>query len=607
MLCEYRGHAQYGMILGHGRGDLPTSWCPHSVTLVELEALFERLREVSDTLPAKRVRKGDGKRRPPGAAPEARDWSQRPPTDTADVLARAVVTGELCWLDVLDVGWNEVGATADGWSLWLRPDDGSPPTSLSSANGAELRGTPSLTVHSSSVPWAEPGSSYSPAEVLSVSGRLGKLKGKPFAAAMRAVEAAATKLIVAELPLGEDHPLDGWPRSVFEAVIAVNADVSKERPRVRITNAADFEDYLVAELGSGPTSGLFNRSRRLVHVPRIGEEGYVAPPPDEGEDGPAQVRELDAVGLRFNLGRQMYLYVRTDADHGVVDRHVQAPLSVCAGIVGSPGELRRLRLLDGVIHAPVLRRDGSLLVEPGYDEVTRLLYMPTTEVPAVPDTPTDVELQAAADLVLDLFAEFPFVTEHDQANYLAELFLPLLRLVAPPPWPMFLHNAPDGGSGKTLLAQVTRAVHGGVIRYGITGDAEELRKALTSVMATTTGAAVIFDNVTSTIRSGVLAGMLTERIGSDRVLGATREDHIDQRPAVDRHRQQHACRWRDGPPCRVVDDRRQDARSVEAQRVPVPVPARPRHRAPRRDRRSAADDREGVGRCRDADARAGPG
>jgi Domain of unknown function (DUF3854) len=54
----------------------------------------------------------------------------------------------------------------------------------------------------------------------------------------------------------------------------MGGDTPDDRPALDVTNPADLADLLRADLGSGPTSGLFDRADQLVHVPRVGEDGY---------------------------------------------------------------------------------------------------------------------------------------------------------------------------------------------------------------------------------------------------------------------------------------------------------------------------------------------
>jgi putative DNA primase/helicase len=69
----------------------------------------------------------------------------------------------------------------------------------------------------------------------------------------------------------------------------------------------------------------------------------------------------------------------------------------------------RLPILRGIISAPTLRADGSVLQDAGFDERTGLLYDPEGgEFPRIPDYPTKEEGRAALDKILHVFRGFPF-------------------------------------------------------------------------------------------------------------------------------------------------------------------------------------------------------
>jgi P4 family phage/plasmid primase-like protien len=206
LLAESRGHGQYAVMLGHGRGNLPDDFAPHKVTLAELDELFELLRSVSDTRPRGRVRKLGTANNPQRGRNMRERQEPRTPMDTGDFLAEAVLDGDLSWLHLLDDGWEDVGQTAEERTLWLRPDYGKPATSVSSACGMENLGTPSLTVHSAAVLWAEAGESFSPAQVLAEA-----RFGGNYAAALRMVERTAEALAVNGVAPVEGHILADWP------------------------------------------------------------------------------------------------------------------------------------------------------------------------------------------------------------------------------------------------------------------------------------------------------------------------------------------------------------------------------------------------------------
>lgn len=162
-----------------------------------------------------------------------------------------------------------------------------------------------------------------------------------------------------------------------------------------------------------------------------------------------------------------------------------------------------------------------MLDQPGYDVASGVLYLPESglTVPPVPETPTVGQRDAASALLLSLLEDFPFVSHHDRANYLGCFLLPLIRLLVPPPYQMLIIGAPQRGSGKSLLAQLLRTVHGGVFRSEIPSTEDERRKVITSILDGTSAPVVQFDNVSGELKSSVMDGLLTNKEWSDRRLG----------------------------------------------------------------------------------------
>ena len=154
-----------------------------------------------------------------------------------------------------------------------------------------------------------------------------------------------------------------------------------------------------------------------------------------------------------------------------------------------------------------------------------LLYLPdeTVTVPPIPDNPTAARIRKAVKLILEPIKEFPFVTEHDRATWIGLAFTPALRPLFPPPYQMGVITATNPGSGKTLLANMLMALHGGVPRGEMPREDAELRKAITGTLMTTTAPIVLFDNLAGTIKSPVLDGLLTMKVWSDRWLGQNKE------------------------------------------------------------------------------------
>lgn len=300
-----------------------------------------------------------------------------------------------------------------------------------------------------------------------------------------------------------------------------------DREQVEAANPADFRDTLCSRLGTGSLTGVFQRDNKLIVVPRFGESGYV-PVKDSDEhpekNPPAQVRILTEKMLQGFVASRWWTYVQKGNDKtGFEKVHVLPPLAACGAALPDPSAWTDVPPLAGVTHIPLLRPDGTLLSQPGYDEATSLLYLPLPgqAVPAVPDKPTADQARQARDFLRGIVREFGWVSDADRANYLGAMIMPALRLAVPPPWPPLAINAHERGSGKTYLSELLRLLYEGVMYAAPEGNEDELRKLITTILAGTTGVVVVFDNAMEAVRSRHLASLFTNPDGSwrDRLLG----------------------------------------------------------------------------------------
>jgi hypothetical protein len=303
---------------------------------------------------------------------------------------------------------------------------------------------------------------------------------------------------------------------------------------VQVNNPAMAAEWLRNELGTGELSGIFIKDGILVHTPRIDEDGYVEPSPKEKaqriDHGPAQVQTVESEKVKAMIA------VRYDVGKEGVDKDTQATVWVPAFFpreaaqdavnaallgIGCPN----VQILQGVTHTPLVRRTGTLLNEPGYDEETGLLYLPDRglKVPAVPEAPTMAEVKKAVELILAPVTEFPFVTENHRANWLGSMFTPVMREVLAPPYQMGVITAPNPGSGKGYLAGLIGIVHGMVMRGEMPREKAEMKKTIISSLVSTTAPVVLFDNVRGEIYSSELEALLTAGTITDRLLGVSKD------------------------------------------------------------------------------------
>lgn len=311
------------------------------------------------------------------------------------------------------------------------------------------------------------------------------------------------------------------------------------RLRVNVSSKATAGEWLRKELGRRELSGIFFRKGQLVHTPLVGEEGYIAPQQDDNsdvtnEDGPAQVAILNAAQLKAKVEVRYFIGKRreTTTEDGQKKRLWNRELfpnesaqhaynAACCG-----DDVPNLRILHGVTHTPIMRPDGSVLDQPGYDLSTKFLYLPDSGVinsRRVSERPTAREIAEAREALSLPVSEFPFVEEYHLANWMGVLFTPIMRTILPPPYQMEIIDAPSPGSGKSYLANMQRAIHGGVIRGDFPEDNAELSKSITAILTGTTSPLVQFDNVRGSVKSSVLEKLLSSAEWNDRWLGHSKE------------------------------------------------------------------------------------
>ncbi|MGO8921057.1 MAG: hypothetical protein ACLQJR_34630, partial [Stellaceae bacterium] len=182
----------------------------------------------------------------------------------------------------------------------------------------------------------------------------------------------------------------------------------------------------------------------------------------------------------------------------------------------------KLPTLLGVISAPTLRADGSILQTPGYDETTRLIYEPDgVEFPVIPENPTREDALRALAVLAEPIAKFPFVNETARSAMLAAMLTACARRSLPHA-PAFALDAPAQGSGKGKLQSILAALAEGHVAIPLSAaNPIELEKRIDSALIR--GAPIIsIDNIIEPIDSARLATVLTEAMVECRLLGFSR-------------------------------------------------------------------------------------
>jgi hypothetical protein len=186
----------------------------------------------------------------------------------------------------------------------------------------------------------------------------------------------------------------------------------------------------------------------------------------------------------------------------------------------------------GIVEAPVLRPEGSIMMEQGYDNLTGLYYYPAPgfEMDPIPDIPMEGEVIRAKELLLEVFQDFPFKDDGSKANMLGLLITPLVRPAINGNIPLALITAPSMGTGKTKLGSIVSQIATGhepsMMPYS--QESEEMRKKVTSLLRVSANV-IVMDNITVELNSEILSSVLTTALWGDRLLGKNEMLRLPQR------------------------------------------------------------------------------
>lgn len=303
---------------------------------------------------------------------------------------------------------------------------------------------------------------------------------------------------------------------------AVEAFRQELDPRPRIEHAvgeAHIHLRVICEyLGRLKPESIFQRGGCLVRVAHAAER--------ESVDGVTITRGTASI-IPYRT-TTLSLLLSENFSFGKYEEKKWVPMEPFGTVVkatldafGSWGEIPVLR---GISEAPILSDDGSLVAGRGYDRSTGLYVDGRTPPVDLPEVVTRNDAQAALEIALSPFREFPFVDDRlGPATVLAYL-LTLLQRSRVPTAPIFIFSATTPGTGKGLLVEVCNTIVRGrdaALMPPVHGkDAEaEMRKRLTSVIAYGL-TSVNLDNCSRPLGGDAINALVTTTEWSDRQLGS---------------------------------------------------------------------------------------
>jgi hypothetical protein len=232
----------------------------------------------------------------------------------------------------------------------------------------------------------------------------------------------------------------------------------------------------------------------------------------------------------------LYMRQTQNAEGRLVSQPIDPPTHVVRAVLEAVGDWQMPALI-AVTDVPILRDDGSIMTDEGYDPTSGLFYGGGAPEIELPDAPTLEDARTAVDVIMEPLKEFP-VAEGDitRSVMLAYLLTGLIRPLLPLA-PCFVISATTAGTGKGLFIDIANLILHGVppaTMAALSGNhaEEEERKRITSVLLRGVGS-IHIDNISEHgLGSDALNSLMTSEEWSDRVLGSNTTTTIPSRVLI---------------------------------------------------------------------------
>jgi hypothetical protein len=249
------------------------------------------------------------------------------------------------------------------------------------------------------------------------------------------------------------------------------------------------------------------------------------------------VRNATLSRINFDEDRKPFIdFVSESALRGYLARSANYLKNIKDGEIQVPPPIEVVRdiaslgtwnfpALTGITESPVVRQDGSILNQPGYDTQTRLYYHPDSgQIPDIPDNPTTDAIQKSVELLNETVIDFPFDSEASKSNLIATIITPILSPMINDPRPGTIIDKPQAGTGASYLSRIINIIATGHDAAMLTAakSEEEWQKVIT-VQVKKGLNVLIIDNVEDKLQSASLASLLTSRLFKGRILGISDE------------------------------------------------------------------------------------
>jgi len=323
------------------------------------------------------------------------------------------------------------------------------------------------------------------------------------------------------------------------AQIGINLDAEPERaedyaklPVIKV-RAGDFPSVTTSAekvlVRHAEELKMFQRGGQLVEVIRLKAHDAEKKANDKRLKRPPGTLMLEPLGaprLRETFARLIDFRKFNERKNDWLS--TDCPMIIVATYFGRKGNWN-LPVLVGPIASPLMRLDGTLLSELGYDAETGL-YLDSDLGPVpVPKNPTLEDARVALAKLYAPFAEFPWGNKtkegHKSVDFgvVASAIISAIQRRVIAACPIHGFTAPAPRSGKSLLSEASAIIATGkpAPASAVSNDKEEFRKALTAILIE--GQLIVnLDNIEEPLESSELCKVITQAEYGDRLLGESK-------------------------------------------------------------------------------------
>ena len=183
-------------------------------------------------------------------------------------------------------------------------------------------------------------------------------------------------------------------------------------------------------------------------------------------------------------------------------------------------------VLEGVVTAPTIRQDGTIINEKGYDKKSSLYYMPFCEYEDIEEDLTIEDAKESLNLIRNVFSDYWFKNPYDESAAISAILTILSRHLYETA-PLFSVTSTTAGIGKSKLVNCINIISTGK-KFPFTEyskKSEDMAKRMLD-FGLEGDQVVVFDNIDTVFGGGILDQVLTNPMFKGRLLSTNTEPTV---------------------------------------------------------------------------------